>query len=271
MLWFGFVLSIEATLQSYTTSARIFWLFPTNYTGNVMGPIVYHNHYAAFIEVVLPIALYEALRREDRSPLWAAVPAAMYASVIASASRAGTIVATLEVIVVMAILWRRGRASGRAVGVSLAAIAGFCILFTLVVSPEAVWARFQIGDAMRPELDAASLRMITAHPLVGVGLGAWPTVYPHYAAVDFGVFVNQAHCDWLEWTAEGGIPFGIMMAGLFAWTVRAAFRSVWGLGAVAVFLHALVDYPFSRPALASWVIVIIAMLWGRRAGEAEVQ
>jgi len=38
-----------------------------------------------------------------------------------------------------------------------------------------------------------------------------------------------------------------------------------------VFLHAAVDYPFSRPAMGSWVMVTIAMLaaWnqdhGRRA------
>ncbi len=269
MLWFGFAVAVEATLQNYTAGGRAFWLFPTGYTDYVMGPIVYHSHYAAFIEVVLPIALYEALRREERNLLHAGIPAAMYASVIASASRGGAILATLEVFVVTALLWKRGRASGRAVGASLGLIAGFCILFTLVVSPEAVWARFRYGDAMRPELAAASLRMLAANPWTGVGLGAWPTVYPHYAAVDFGVFANQAHCDWLQWAAEGGLPFALVMLGIFVWTARAAFRSVWGLGAVAVFLHALVDYPFSRPALASWVIVIVAMLWaaGRPAAE----
>jgi O-antigen ligase len=269
MLWFGLALSIQATLQSYTAPSRIFWLFPTDYVINEMGPVVYHNHYAAIMEVVLPIALYEALRPENRNLLWGAVPAAMYASVIASASRAGAILTTLEVLVAMGLLWRRGRASGRAVGLSLASIAAFCIVFTLTVSPETVWARFHEADTMRPQLAATSLRMIAAHPWAGVGLGAWPIVYPHYATVDFAVFVNQAHCDWLQWAAEGGVPFVLMMIGLFIWTVRAGFRSVWGLGAVSVFLHALVDYPFSRPALGSWVVVIIAMLWARETAAAE--
>jgi O-antigen ligase len=74
------------------------------------------------------------------------------------------------------------------------------------------------------------------------------------------LFANQAHNDWLQWTAEGGFPFGVMLATLFFWSLRPAFRSVWGLGVVAVFLHAIVDYPFSRPALGSWAIVILSLL-----------
>ena len=51
-----------------------------------------------------------------------------------------------------------------------------------------------------------------------------------------------------------------MLASLFVWSLRPAFRSVWGLGVVAVFLHAIVDYPFSRPALGCWPILLLALL-----------
>jgi hypothetical protein len=43
---------------------------------------------------------------------------------------------------------------------------------------------------------------------------------------------------------------------------------VWGLGVIAVFLHAVVDYPFSRPALGSWPILILAMLAAWQSGRA---
>jgi O-antigen ligase len=119
--------------------------------------------------------------------------------------------------------------------------------------------------AIRREFAVSSLHMIAAHPWSGVGLGAWPTAYPRYAILDPGTFANQAHSDWLQWAAEGGIPFGIAMATLFCWCVLPAFRSVWGLGVIAVFLHAAVDYPFSRPALGSWPILIIGMLAAREA------
>jgi hypothetical protein len=64
MLWFGFLIAILAILQSSTSGGKVFWIFPTGYTDFVMGPILSPNHYAAFIEAVLPIAVYEALRNE---------------------------------------------------------------------------------------------------------------------------------------------------------------------------------------------------------------
>ena len=51
-----------------------------------------------------------------------------------------------------------------------------------------------------------------------------------------------------------------MLASLFLWSLRPAFRSVWGLGVVAVFLHAIVDFPFSRPALGAWPILVLSLL-----------
>jgi O-antigen ligase len=267
MLWFGFAIAVVATLQTFTSHDRIFWLFPTAYTGSVMGPILYHNHYAAFVEVVLPIAIYEALRRERDSLLYSGMAAALFASVIASASRSGAILITTETLVVIALLWARGRTSARAAGAALLKMAVLFAVFASVVGWDNVWRRFWQPDPMqmRRELAISSFHMAAAHPWFGVGLGTWPTVYPRYAIADYGVFANQAHSDWLQWTAEGGILFGIVIASIFLWCLRPAFRSVWGIGVVAVFLHALVDYPFSRPALGSWPILLLAMLAARQS------
>jgi len=262
MLWFGFVVAVVATVQTFTSHGEIFWLFPTEYTDYAMGPILYRNHYAAFVEVVLPIAVYEALRSERDSLLYSGMAAALFASVIASASRTGTVLVTAEAFVVIALMWTRGRTSARSVGMALLRMAVLFAVFATVVGWESVWNRFWQPDPMqmRRQLDISSVHMIAAHPWFGVGLGAWPAVYPRYAIIDFGVFANQAHSDWLQWTAEGGIPFGIVMATVFVWCLRPAFRSIWGIGVIAVFLHALADYPFSRPALGSWPILIVAML-----------
>jgi O-antigen ligase len=105
--------------------------------------------------------------------------------------------------------------------------------------------------------------MIASHPFMGVGMGNWPVVYPGYAVTDFGVLANQAHSDWLEWTAEGGVPFGIAMLTLLLWAIRPAVHSIWGIGVVAVFLHALADYPLSRPAVGACITIVIAMLAAR--------
>jgi hypothetical protein len=266
MLWFAFVVSIWATLQTFTSGGRVAWIFPTGYTADVMGPIVYHNHWAAFVEVVLPIALYEAFQRERNSLLYAGMAAALYASVIASASRSGTILATAEILIVAVLMAARGYTTGRVVGAAIVRMVILFAAFTAVVGWERVWDRFRLPDPMqaRREFNISSLHMVEAHSFIGTGLGTWPTVYPRYAIVDAGSFANQAHNDWAQFTAEGGIFFALVVFSLFLWSLRPAFRSIWGLGVVVVFLHAFVDYPFSRPALGSWPILVIAMLAARR-------
>jgi hypothetical protein len=262
LAWFAFLVSILATIQSFTSDGKVFWLFTTPYTESVMGPILNRNHYAVFIEAVLPIALYRAVRLQRESILYSGMAATMYASVIASASRAGTVLSTAEVVLVPLLLWASRRAPGRDVAASLLRMNLLFAVFTAVVGWDSVWSRFWAPDPLvvRRELAVSTLHMAASHPWLGNGLGTWPTIYPQYAIVDIGAFANQAHNDWLQWAAEGGIPFSIMLASLVLWSLRPAFHSIWGLGVLAVFLHATVDFPFSRPALGSWPILILSLL-----------
>jgi hypothetical protein len=262
MLWFGFLVAALATLQTFTAGGKVFWIFQTEYAGQVMGPILHPNHYAAFVEVVLPLSIYGSLRRERYSLLYAAMAATMYASVIACESRAGVVLASAEFILVPLLLSLQGRTSGHAIGRSLLRVAVLLALFTVAVGWGTIGERLRNPDpfASRREFAVSSMRMIADHPWFGTGMQTWPIVYPGYAIVDTGKFINRAHNDWLEWTADGGLPFGISMLSLFLWSLRPAFQSVWGIGVIAVFLHATVDYPFSRPALAAWIVVMIALL-----------
>lgn len=260
MLWFVFAVAVLATVQTFT-SDKIFWLFSAPYTG-VMGPILNHGHYAVFIEVALPFALYEAVRRERGGLLYAGMAAVMYASVIASASRAGTVLATAEVVVAPALLCAGGLAGGRAVGAALLRMAVLFAAFTAVVGWEHVRDRFLTPDpmAIRREFAVSSLHMIAANPWSGVGLGAWPTAYPRYAILDPGTFANQAHSDWLQWAAEGGLPFAVLLLSLAAALSARALRSPWAIGIPAVFGLALADYPFEKPAVALLLFTVAGAL-----------
>ena len=262
MLWFTSVVSAVATLQLFTSGGKIFWIFPSGYVDNVMGPILNPNHYAAWIELILPIALFEAFTRRHNALLYAAMAAAMYASVVSSGSRAGAILCTAELILVPVLVSARGLAPLRAAGSALVKLAAALAAFTAVVGWEVIWKRLTMPDPffMRRELVVSSLQMIRDRPWLGFGLGAWPTVYPAYAIFDTGLLANRAHNQWLEWAADGGIPFALLLLAVAVWAVRPAFRTVWGVGVISVFLHSLVDYPLQRPQLAAWAIVLIAML-----------
>ena len=102
--------------------------------------------------------------------------------------------------------------------------------------------------------------MIRERPLTGWGLNTYVPVYRMFALYDDGTYVNRAHNDWLQFLAEGGILFAAPMCVLFLWSIRPAVRSVWGVGLIAVGLHALVDYPFARLGVCGWYFALIAMV-----------
>jgi O-antigen ligase len=263
---FGVVLSVVSTLQMYTSGGRIFWLFPSDYTEFVLGPFLYRNQYAAFIELLLPVTLAESLRDKRRWLAWCLAAGGMFASLIAAASRAGVLLGTVEITAVLAIAAARRLISRRMVLQTMGAFTAIAVVLTLVVGMDALRKRFDEGDPLegRREIYAASLHMIYDRPWTGFGLGAWPTAYPRYALFDDGSFVNQAHNDWAQWTVEGGIPFLALLLLFLLPAVPAALDSVWGIGILAMLAHALVDYPFQqRPALGAWCFALLGALAAR--------
>jgi O-antigen ligase len=261
LFYFGFAVSVLATTQYFTSGGKVFWLFPSGYE-DAMGPFVYRNNYAAFIELLLPLAILEALRDRRRAIPHSIMAGVMYASVVASASRTGTLLATIEVLVVLALaLWKR-LVSRRRLGVAMIAILASATVFTGVVGWRVLLDRFKQPDPFvhRREMLQSALAMARERPSMGFGLGSFQEVYPAYATFDIGLVVNHAHNDWAEWLAEGGAPFLLLLASVALWSVRPAFRSIWGLGLISVFLHALVDYPMQRLGLAAWAFVLLGAL-----------
>jgi O-antigen ligase len=255
LLWFGTAIAALSLVQLFTSGGRIFWLFPTAYTDLVLGPFVYRNNYAAFVELVLPLALLKAVARPRNALAWSAAAALMVASVVASGSRAGTVLVGLETLGILA-LDARGRAFG-----AVWKLAAATTVLVAIAGPGFLWSRFQTDPlAVRRELVASSLAMLRERPWMGFGLGTWPTAYPAYATFDLGLFANHAHCDWAEWAAEGGLPFLAAAGALAVAAVLWSARRRWGIGVAAVFAHALVDYPLQKPALAALTFTLLGAL-----------
>jgi O-antigen ligase len=257
IVWFGLAIAVEAVLQAYLSPGKVFGLFDTGYQHFVMGPIVYHTHFAVFIETILPIALFLAFE----SYAYLGIAAVLLAALVVSASRGGLILASGEVLVVLFLVHRqRPEARKRITRIALA-LAGVTAVLTLIVGFATASERFyaEALTAGRLQFAISTLHMIAVHPWIGWGLGCWPTAYPAFATFDPGAIVNQAHSDWLQWTAEGGLPVGLAMLSLALWAIKPALRTIWGIGILTVFIHAAFDYPFSRPAIGAWPILILSM------------
>jgi O-antigen ligase len=259
MLYFAFAVCVLSVLQSFTSAGRIFWLFPSGYADMVFGPFVYPNQYAAFIEAVLPLALYNAAGESRHRLIYAAIAGVMAASVVCAASRAGCVLVLLEIAVIPWLAMRRGGVETKRRVQLAGTLLTFGLLSTLILGWAALRDRLELTQSyvVRQELLISSFRMFLDQPWFGFGLGAWPVVYPAYALYDDGTFVNQAHNDWAQWAVEGGLPFVALLAAFAGILVRRTWRCVWGLGVVAVFLHCFVDYPMQqRPGLVGWFFAL---------------
>jgi O-antigen ligase len=267
ILIFAFLLSIVATFTGLTsTPGVVFWKFDIATGHPTLGPFVYRNQYAAFVEAVLPLAIVRALLDRRRSLAYTAVAAVLFASVIAGGSRAGSILCLTEIVVTPLLVFASKLISARTFMRGLAGSIAAIVLTTAVVGWETIWNRLQEPNpySLRAELVRSSIEMVRDRPLLGFGLGTWSTAYPAYAHFDDGSFVNQAHNDWVQWAAEGGIPFLLVMVTIVAMSVRPALRSLWGVGMLAVFVHCLVDYPMQqRPALAAFFFAMLGVVWSQ--------
>jgi O-antigen ligase len=250
-------LSVLGMLTAFSSPPGVIvWWIDVGTQVSTLGPFVYRNQYAAFIEVALPIALVRAFADRELTWLWIAAAGLMFSSVVAAGSRTGAALCLAEVLLIPLLL--RGRGAWRVILGIVASVAAL----TLVAGWQSLWARFQEPNpyGLRWNLLQSSIEMWKQRPLTGWGLGTWSEVYPGFARYDDGTFVNQAHNDWAQWAVEGGIPLLLALLLLLLRVVKPSFRCVWGLGILAVFSHCLVDYPMQqRPALAVFFFVMLGM------------
>ena len=258
---FGAAMALFALVQAYTSQGSYFWVFASGQP-EVFGPFQNPNNYAAFIELILPLTLWEGLKRPRYRIAWLTMAGAMAASVVASGSRAGSVLVAVEIPAVFAAAFLSRQFPRREVGAAFAKMAVVAALCLAATGWETLGLRLAVTDPFlfRREMLQSAIAMVKARPWTGFGLGTFPTVYPAYAVFDNGYYVNHAHNDWAEWAAEGGLPFLLLLGAIAIASSLAAIRSGWGLGLVVVYVHALVDFPMQRTGLAIWVFVVGAML-----------
>ena len=203
------------------------------------------NTYASFAELMLPVAIWKAITSKGTSWLWWGVAAMLPASVIATGSRAGSLLILCELGTLL-LVQIRARVLFPLTGVAVAVMAtGWDTLADRLSNDD--WSNH------RRQLYTSTVAMIAERPLAGHGLGTFESAYPRFAVFDLDRRVNHAHNDWLEWAAEGGLFVPaclIAFFGLVAWHAR---RHLWSWGIAFVLAHSIVDYPLQRPGMSGWL------------------
>lgn len=222
-------------------------------------PFLYRNHLAGLLLLCLPLLLWHCVERTRYAMLAAAAAVLGVAAVVASGSRAGTVLLMTEMGILGACLLRRASRSRRWMLVALG-IAG--VLLALALGGTAVLQHR--ATASVPLLEGridywrASVHMIAERPLTGWGFGTWPDVYRQFQDRDSGLVVNQAHSDWLEWSAEGGLLVALLLAAVLAGAIRRATHHWWAVGLPLFLVFGGVDYVLRQPLL--WAVFLTIWL-----------
>ncbi len=256
---FGSAICVLDLLEQASHTSKYYWIIQSKFT-SVSGPFAYWNNFAQFVELFLPVTLWLGLAGRKLNPPYLGLAALQISAVAASGSRAGTALVLLELIAVILLAYLRNRK--KAFLMAAGSVVLLSAVFIYAAGSDALMRKLQQKDQLqvRRDINRSSMEMIGVHPLTGWGLNTYVPVYRMFAHYDDGSYVNRAHNDWLQFAAEGGIPFACVMIAIFFWSLRPAIRSIWGLGVIAIGLHALVDYPFARFGVCGWYFALLGML-----------
>lgn len=268
---FGFVVAIFGILQHLTFNGKLYWFREMRYGGIPFGPYVNRNHFAAFAELVIPVALVPLVLGKVRKERWFVVGIFAFvplAALLLSASRGGIVSFAVElgVLALIMILRRTGGKHVLAGGLVLL----MALLTVSWLGVHQILDRFsslqslEVTVGKRASMRHDTLRIFLDHPVIGTGLGTLQIVFPAYETLYDGKIVNHSHNDYLEALAETGTIGGLCCAWflgvLFYRSLRQLLQSdksftaafhLAGLMACSGFLvHSLVDFNLHIPANA---------------------
>jgi O-antigen ligase len=291
-------------IQYLTGWQQIFGYVKKYYVEDATGTYINRNHFAGLLEMILPFAVVLALRQardlrravvsgapsirrvlSGMEPLllafWVFLAATLFAALIFSRSRMGIISALVSLI---AVLLLAGTSSFPARSRTMVAVLFFLGVAGLVVwiGSDPVIIRFEsLGQEYiqsgqnRISIWRDTLKLIHQHPLFGTGLGTFAIAYPSVQTTFLTLFVDHAHCDYLEIVSELGFPGGMLVFGSIFWILAQSIRSskeaadrfnkdvclACAGSIIAILVHSIVDFNLHIPANALVFSVILALAW----------
>lgn len=247
----GIVIAVEAILQKMTSDGTIYW-FRSTPNGSPVGPWVYSNHFAGYMEMIFPLAIalflsyrprvdYECTLREkflailtlpgaNRHLLLGTGAILMAVSILLSVSRGGII--TLSIAFLFFVLFSsRVTADPRT---------RWAVILTVLVTLLTTWFGWEpivrkfgnlwgengLDTAGRLPVYQDTLQLVHTFPLVGSGFGSFIDLYPGVRTVTGDALFDHAHNDYLEILADGGIIAFVLCAWFIATVLVHSLRTL---------------------------------------------
>ena len=265
--------------------------FDAEFGGSLIGSFANSNHFANYISMTLPLAVFVVLRSAPHrraelyqrlqlvTVFWLVVLLVLITAVLASGSRTGAITGMMVTFFALLLALSEVSKTSRkwyALGAVGLVMAGLVVVGvnTLVVRFDA--DRLGVDGNFRWMLVSSSWQAALAFWPTGSGAGSYSAVYPAFEVPGVRGFVEHAHNDYVEFLIEFGFLFVLVAALIAVLAVRQAW-SLWhyvnhkgrgvnaaplqvfsGLGLLAIFLHSFFDFNLRIPANA----ILCACLFG---------
>lgn len=299
VVWLAIAIAFLAIIQKFTSPDKIYWFRATPERAGTVGPWVYHNHFAGFMEMLCPLALalffyyrptvnYSETLRARVAAIFTEPSTNLHfflgfgvllilSSVLISLSRGGVISMSLSLLLFFFLLSRKKTNSG------FLFVLLFCGLLLALswFGWEPLVSKFNRAFAETGGIKDARLMIwkdaggiIRDFLFTGSGFGTFVDVYPQYRTVAGSLVADHAHNDYIELLTDGGL-IGFVLAAWFVLTVivhgwrkialrRDLYAILLGIGAltgiVSILLHSVTDFNMHNGANGLYFFFLCGLL-----------
>ena len=292
--------SLEAgygIIQYLTGYQKILGFTKQFYTDDATGTYINHNHFAGFLELVIPFAAMmvfynlqsrsgPSFRRgraggnslDPRIFFYAFIVILLLLAVVFSRSRMG-IFSVLVSLILMGLLGLLGEGRRAWMVITLVVIA-CSMTYAIWIGLDPVIKRFEAvtpssieNPYARTSIWKQAGGILRDYPVVGTGLGTFPIAFRRYQTSLLDLLVDHAHNDYLEVAAETGIVGAVLlfipiivlllkMIVAYAEARNPYRRSVLLAcvgSAAALLVHSAMDFNLQVPANALLFAVVLGL------------
>jgi len=252
----GIIVAILGIAQKVTEAPKIYWFWKPLFRedASFFGPFVNPNHFAGYIEMVIPLSIgllvfqWKSLVKDRvrsfreflinicdekgcKLVLFFFSIILMVGALFLSHSRAGVISFSCSMMYLLAMVVRREKARQNIFIVVVLLISTFSFLVWMGVRP--LVEEFSTVQDISRDYDIQyrfqnwkdSLKLVRDFPVFGVGLEAFPSLFPKYKTSSLQYYYLYLENDYLQLLCE----MGIAGFGIFLW-FAVSFVRVVGLG-----------------------------------------
>ena len=308
----GVLVAMAGLVQRATSDYKIYGFWEPLQRSAPFGPFVNRNHFAGWMLMALPLTIGLLVRIIDRGSssepptlrvraTWLATPQGnkavlagfavliMAMSLVLTLSRSGIASMACAMAFAAAVIATRPGPRRQRLAIPLY-LAGVLVISILWVGFDRIGGRFAapglIDSAGRRAIWSAAAQMARDFPVSGTGLNTFGVASLYYQTSFTGVHVREAHNDYVQLAAEGGLLLGIPIVAAMATLIAAARRrlaidqgSIWWVrigavtGLLAIAGQSLVEFSLQIPGNAALFAVLCAIALhdsGRRARRVTV-